>query len=250
MDEIRIQKFLSDQGICSRRAAEREISEGNVRVNGAPAEIGMKIRPDRDRVEYKGRHIVVKAGTHPVYVMLNKPTGYVTTMSDEKGRKTVAELVSDVGVRIYPVGRLDMDSEGLLLMTNDGELTNALTHPRHHIPKIYHVRVAEEVTRATLNQLSGEMVIDGHPILPVECSVVSRSETGTTVCMTLYEGRNRQIRKMCEQCNLTVKHLRRIAIGDLELDIAKGKWRYLNKYEVDYLKEMCRKNDQTKNRKS
>lgn len=246
MEEIRIQKFLSDQGICSRRAAEREITEGNVTVNGSPAEIGMKIRPDRDRVEFKGRHIVVKAGAHPVYVMLNKPTGYVTTLSDEKGRKTVAELVSDVGVRIYPVGRLDMDSEGLLLMTNDGELTHALTHPRHQIPKIYHVRVAEEVTRATLNQLSGEMTIDDYKIMPVECSIVSRSDTGTTIQMILYEGRNRQIRKMCEMCNLTVKHLRRIAIGDLELDIAKGKWRYLNKYEVDYLKEMVKKSDQNK----
>ncbi len=239
MEEIRLQKYLADQGICSRRAAEKEIEAGNVKVNGEIAGIGTKIRPDKDRVEYRGRHVTRKRDSHPVYVMLHKPAGYVTTLSDEKGRKTVAELVSDVKVRIYPVGRLDMDSEGLLLLTNDGALTNALTHPRHHIPKIYHVRVAEEVTRATLTKLSGEMIIDDYKIQPVECGVLSRSETGTTLVMTLYEGRNRQIRKMCEQCELTVKHLRRVAIGDLELDVAKGKWRYLNKYEVDYLKKFC-----------
>lgn len=239
---IRIQKFLSDQGVCSRRTAEREIELGNVRVNGEPAQIGMKIVPEKDRVEFRGKRIEVKRSTHKVYVMLNKPTGYVTTLSDEKGRKTVAELVEDVGTRLWPVGRLDMDSEGFIIMTNDGELTNLLTHPRHHVPKIYHVRLVEEVTKKELEALSSEMEIDGYKIEPVECALVSRDEKGSTVEMILYEGKNRQIRKMCELCGLTVKRLRRIAIGDIELDVGRGRWRYLNKDEVDKLKDACSQN--------
>lgn len=239
---IRIQKFLSDQGVCSRRTAEREIEFGNVRVNGEPAQIGMKIVPEKDKVEFHGKRIEVKRSTHKVYVMLNKPTGYVTTLSDEKGRKTVAELVEDVGTRLWPVGRLDMDSEGFIIMTNDGELTNLLTHPRHHVPKIYHVRLVEEVTKKELEALSSEMEIDGYKIEPVECALVSRDEKGSTVEMILYEGKNRQIRKMCELCGLTVKRLRRIAIGDIELDVGRGRWRYLNKDEVDKLKDACSQN--------
>lgn len=239
---IRIQKFLSDQGVCSRRTAEREIELGNVRVNGEPAQIGMKIVPEKDKVEFRGKRIELKRSAHKVYVMLNKPTGYVTTLSDEKGRKTVAELVEDVGTRLWPVGRLDMDSEGFIIMTNDGELTNLLTHPRHHVPKIYHVRLAEEVTKKELEALSSEMEIDGYKIEPVECALVSRDEKGSTVEMILYEGKNRQIRKMCELCGLTVKRLRRIAIGDIELDVGRGRWRYLNKDEVDKLKDACSQN--------
>lgn len=237
MEELRIQKYLADCGICSRRAAERAIEEGDVKINGINAEIGQKIRPDRDKVTYRGRPVVKKRNAHPCYVMLHKPAGYVTTMSDEKGRKTVAELITGVDQRVYPVGRLDMDSEGLLLFTSDGELANALTHPRHHIPKIYHVRVEGQVSRAQLTKLGEPMDIDGYKIRPVECAIVKQSEEATTIAMILYEGRNRQIRKMCEQVGLVVRRLRRIAIGDLELDIPRGKWRYLNKEEADYLKE-------------
>lgn len=237
MEELRIQKYLADCGICSRRAAERAIEQGEVLINGQTAEIGQKIRPDRDKVSYQGRPVVKKRNWHPCYVMLHKPAGYVTTMSDEKGRKTVAELIGGVEQRVYPVGRLDMDSEGLLLFTSDGELANALTHPRHHIPKIYHVRVGGAITREQLSKLQEPMEIDGYRIQPVECSLLKREEEGSTIAMVLYEGRNRQIRKMCEQVGLEVRRLRRIAIGDLELDIPRGKWRYLNKDEVDYLKE-------------
>ncbi|MBQ7354037.1 MAG: rRNA pseudouridine synthase [Clostridia bacterium] len=237
MEELRIQKYLADCGICSRRAAERAIEEGDVKINGIDAEIGQKIRPDRDKVTYRGRPVVKKRNAHPCYVMLHKPAGYVTTMSDEKGRKTVAELITGVDQRVYPVGRLDMDSEGLLLFTSDGELANALTHPRHHIPKIYHVRVEGQVSRAQLTKLGEPMDIDGYKIQPVECAIVKQSEEATTIAMILYEGRNRQIRKMCEQVGLVVRRLRRIAIGDLELDVPRGKWRYLNKEEADYLKE-------------
>ena len=238
-NDIKIQKYIAECGLMSRRAAEREIAAGLVKINGEVAEIGQRVRPTKDRVEYKGAVVAKKRGTHNTYLMLNKPTGYLTTMSDDKGRKTVADLVADVGVRVYPVGRLDMDSEGLLLFTDDGDLANALTHPRHHIAKYYDVTVEGAVNRPTLNKLSSEMEIDGYRILPVECHILKKSEEKTVIRMVLFEGRNRQIRKMCEQCELVVKKLRRVALGDLEVDIAKGKWRYLDKHEVDYLKEAC-----------
>ena len=235
MEKIRLQKFFTDNKIMSRRSAEKVIEAGNVKINGVIAKVGDKVDPENDIVEYNGKVIKYNSSAK-TYIMLNKPLGYVTTMSDEKGRETVLSLVSDIKERIYPVGRLDMDSEGLLLMTDDGELTNALTHPKHHIAKYYDVRVAGEVTRTTLAELSSEMVIDGYKILPVECAVVSKKEEYTVIRMVLFEGRNRQIRKMCEKCGLTVKKLRRIAIGDLELDVAKGRWRHLTLDEIDYLR--------------
>ena len=171
--------------------------------------------------------------------MLNKPRGYITTMSDERGRKNVSMLVSDLGVRVYPVGRLDMDSDGLLLLTNDGALANRLTHPKHEIPKIYHVSVKGFVTKEQLNGLSSEMVLDGYKIQPVEVTVLSPARTpeeSTLLEMRLYEGRNRQIRKMCEQQELRIRRLTRVAIGDLKLGrVQSGKWRRLTKKEINYL---------------
>ena len=237
MESVRIQKYLSDCGVLSRRAAEKAIENEEITVNGEIATIGQKIDPVKDKVQYKGRNIIKKRNTHFTYVMLHKPRGYVTTMSDEKGRQTVAELVKETGVRVYPVGRLDMQSEGLLLMTNDGELTNALTHPRHRIPKFYEVRIAGQVTPEDLAKLSSDLEIDGYRIQPVECTVVHEGKEGTTVGMVLYEGRNRQIRKMCELCGLKVQRLARVAIGELELDIKRGQWRYLTREEVKYLRE-------------
>lgn len=236
---MKLQKYMADCGLMSRRAAEREIELGAVTVNGEVATIGLLVTPNKDRVVYRGKPVVKKRGEHASYVMLYKPTGYVTTMSDDKGRKTVADLITDVEARLYPIGRLDMDSEGLLLFTNDGELANALTHPRHRIAKYYEVTVEGQVNRPTLIKLSGEMTIDGYTIQPVNCAVLKRYEDRTVLSMELFEGRNRQIRKMCEQCELTVRKLKRVAIGELELDVGKGKWRYLNKNEVDYLKEAC-----------
>ena len=240
MAEIRIQKFLSDAGVVSRRAAEREILRGGVRVNGLPAEIGQKIDPERDTVEYCGR--IVKADfKRYVYIMLNKPRGYVTTLSDERGRPTVAELCESIGERIYPVGRLDMDSDGLLLMTNDGELANKLTHPRHSIPKIYHVEVRGKIDSDTIKKLSGPMTIDGYKIRPVKVSIAEmkddpRHQT-TVLRMELYEGRNRQIRKMCEQVGVDLLRLTRIAIGSITLgNLKSGSFRYLTKTQVEYLK--------------
>lgn len=238
MEDIRLQKYISDCGIMSRRAAEREIEAGSITVNGEPAYIGQKIDPARDEVRYKNRVIKKARGSRYVYIMLNKPTGYVTTMSDDKGRKCVAELVADAGVRVYPVGRLDMDSEGLLLMTNDGELANTLTHPRHEIPKYYTVKLNCEITNEQLEKLRAPMTIDDYEIQPVRCEIMLRKNGYTQLAMELYEGRNRQIRKMCEQVGAEVLKLRRVAIGHLELEgLSIGKWRYLDHDEVEYLKD-------------
>lgn len=233
---------MADAGIMSRRAAEKEIAAGRVFVNGKPAMIGQKVDPETDEVRYDGR-IVGKGFKKFVYIMLNKPRGYVTTASDERGRKTVLDLVSDISERIYPVGRLDMDSDGLLLLTNDGDLTNKLTHPRHEIPKIYNVEVEGKVERDTIKKLSSPMKIDDYEIQPVETSILTmkndpRHET-TTLRMELYEGRNRQIRKMCEKCGLEVIKLTRVAIGDIKLgNLKPGDYRHLTKTQVEYLKNI------------
>lgn len=231
-DPIRLQKYFTDCGILSRRAAENEIVAGHVKINGVTAQLGDKIDPDCDRVEWNGKPIQPRAEQAAVYLMLNKPRGYVTTSKDEKDRKKVTDLVRDVKTRVYPVGRLDMDSEGLLLLTNDGEFTNRLTHPRHEIPKIYTVTVSPIPTKAQIFALSQPMEIDGYRLRPVEVQTISQSE----LKMFLYEGRNRQIRKMCAAVGLKVTKLRRIAIGALSLgDLPIGKWRHLTEEEVQYL---------------
>lgn len=238
MEKIRLQKYISDCGVMSRRAAEREIEAGHVTVNGDIAYIGQKVDPIKDKVCCQNRLIKKARSARPVYIMLNKPTGYVTTMSDDKGRKCVADLVSDVGVRVYPVGRLDRESEGLLLMTNDGEFANILTHPRHEIPKYYIVKLNCEITNEQLERLREPMTIEGYEIQPVRCEPMFRKNGYTQLMMELFEGRNRQIRRMCEQIGAEVLKLRRVAIGQLELEgLSVGKWRYLDRDEVEYLKD-------------
>ncbi len=237
MNSLKLQKYLSDCGIMSRRSAEEEIKKGLVRVNGQVASLGLRIIPNVDIVEYKGKRIHPSA-EKKLYVLLNKPRGYVTTLCDEKGRKTVSDLVKEVGRRIYPVGRLDMDSDGMLILTDDGELTNRLTHPKHQIPKIYHVTVKGKPTSAKLLRLGEKMIIDGYEIMPVKVVALSLGEEESVLEMTLYEGRNRQIRKMCEQTELKIVRLCRVAIGKIELgELECGKWRFLSKEEIDYLKE-------------
>lgn len=236
-NSIKVQKYFSDCGVMSRRAAEEAIKKGLVRVNGEVVSEGERIIPGVDLVEYNGVPVIPSADKK-TYVLLNKPRGFVTTLSDEKGRRTVAELVASVGTRIYPVGRLDMDSDGLLLFTDDGELTNKLTHPKHEIPKIYHVTVSGKVSREKIDALSSPMIIDGYKILPVKTRVIDEGVSSSTLEMTLYEGRNRQIRKMCQQQNLKITRLCRVAIGNIRLgSLALGKWRYLTPAEVAYLKE-------------
>ena len=237
METVKLQKYFSDCGIMSRRAAEDEIKKGKVTVNGEVADLGLRIDPDCDIVTYKGKR-VLPLDSEKTYILLNKPRGTVTTLSDEKGRPTVISLLSGLSTRVYPVGRLDFDSDGLLLLTNDGELTNRLTHPRHQIPKIYHVTVKGDVNAEQLSKLSSALVIDGYRILPVNTEIIKKAPSSTTLKMTLYEGRNRQIRKMCALCDLSVLSLTRVALGNITLgNLPVGKWRYLSEAEVSYLKQ-------------
>ena len=236
MEQIRLQKYFTDCGLLSRRAAEQEIRAGHVRVNGLVAEIGQKIDPATDTVEYKGR-TVRPASTQKHYILLHKPRGIVTTLSDEKGRTTVAELVKDLGVRLYPVGRLDMDSDGLILLTDDGALTERLTHPRHEIPKHYHVRIKGDVTAEQLAALGRPFLLDGYETRPVTVTPVSRTNHETVLKFTLFEGRNRQIRRMCEALELPILQLTRVAIGRIGIEgLAVGRYRSLTPDEINYLK--------------
>ncbi|MBR2474768.1 MAG: rRNA pseudouridine synthase [Clostridia bacterium] len=240
MIDVRIHKYIADCGIMSRRAAEEAVKRGEIKVNGEVAELGMKIDTESDVIEYKGK-TVKPLKRRNEYIILNKPVGYVTTLSDEKGRPCIKDLISDIDVRVYPVGRLDYDSEGLLLLTNDGELTARLTHPRHGIAKYYNVTVKGQVTMQQRKLLSSEMVIDGYKIMPVKNEIVSMREDKTVLGMELYEGRNRQIRKMCEKAGLEVTKLRRIAIGQIELgNLKPGCWKRLTGAQIEYLKTACK----------
>ena len=232
--KIRLQKMLADCGVASRRKAEELIQQGKVKVNGHVAQIGDKVNPKTDHVTVAGRRIV--ASRQYYYIMLHKPRGYVSTMSDEMGRKCVAELVKDIPARVYPVGRLDRDSEGLLLLTNDGTLVNALTHPRHEIEKHYEVRVRGRLDN--IPRLEEPMEIDGYAIRPARVVILEQDSESAKLRLTIHEGRNRQIRKMCEQCGLEVRRLKRVAVGELPLDPAlkAGAWRELTPEEVAYLR--------------
>lgn len=235
--EVRLQKYFTDCGVMSRRRAESEIEAGRVKVNGRVAVLGQKIDPERDTVTYNGKRIERERGAKSVYVMLNKPRGYVTTTSDEKGRRCVTSLTEDIGVRVYPVGRLDMDSDGLLLLTNDGELANFLTHPRHDMQKVYHVRVKGHFTPEEIEKLGEPIEIDGVKTKRVKISVRSVTEDATVLRMVLYEGKNRQIRRMCEDKGIEIIKLTRVAIGDIGLDgLTSGEWRHLSRSQVAYLK--------------
>ena len=235
MEKIRLQKFIADSGLMSRRAAEAEIERGNFSINGHVASIGMKIDPTSDVVAYKGKRIKYERKKY-TYIMLNKPRGYLSSTTDDRGRKCVTDLLDGVSARVYPVGRLDLISEGMLLLTDDGELKNRLTHPSHTIPKVYRVKVSGSVSEGQLDILGSALEIDGYKIKPVDVVVTGEDDSGTVLKFTLFEGRNRQIRKMCEAADLTVKRLSRVSIGNLKLDgLPVGKWRYLEQSEVDYL---------------
>ena len=235
MEKIRLQKYMADAGIMSRRAAEEEIKNGNVSINGHVAELGQKVDPRNDVISYRGKRIRYEKKEY-TYIMMNKPRGYLCSTTDDRGRKCVTDLLDGVDARVYPVGRLDLVSEGILLLTDDGELKNRLTHPKHTIGKVYRVKVAGKVSDEQMEILTSALVIDDYKIQPVAVTVSSEDESGTVLKMTLFEGRNRQIRKMCEAAGLTVKRLSRISIGNLKLDgLPVGKWRYLEQQEVDYL---------------
>lgn len=233
-DRIRLQKYLSMCAVASRRKAEELIAQGKVKVNGKVAQIGDKISPKHDTVTVSGRKIV--GSRKHYYIMLHKPRGYITTMDDEMGRKCVAELVRDVGARVYPVGRLDKDSEGLLLMTNDGEFANHMTHPSKHIPKTYRVTVRPDVTEDMLTAFATGMKIDGRITAPADAHIIEKQDNRVVMEIVLYEGRNRQIRKMCESLGLEVARLKRTSMGSLKLGmLPPGKWRELKEDEVHKL---------------
>lgn len=235
MEKIRLQKFIADAGITSRRKAEEEIEMGNVSVNGHVALLGMKIDPKADVVTVRGKRVFFEKRKF-TYIMLNKPRGYLSSTSDDRGRKCVTDLLDGVSARVYPVGRLDLISEGMILLTDDGTLKNRLTHPSHSVPKLYRVKVGGEVSDEQYGILTSPLEIDGYKIKPVEVKIGETDENGTVLKMTLFEGRNRQIRKMCEAAGLTVKRLSRVSIGNLKLDgLPVGKWRYLTDEEVNYL---------------
>lgn len=230
-NKVRLQKHLAECGVASRRKAEELIEMGKVKVNGHVATIGTKVDPKRDKITVRGKTVV--ANTTKMYIMLHKPRGFVTTASDEKGRKCVTDLVKDAPVRLFPVGRLDMNSEGLLLMTNDGEFANKLTHPSYHVNKTYRVTVKGEVQEEKLLELKEGIVLDGQKTLPCDCFVAERKADRTVLIFIIQEGRNRQIRRMCEAVNLEVLRLKRTEIAGVKLGmLPRGSWRPLNEREM------------------
>ncbi len=230
-EKIRLQKFMAESGIVSRRKSEELISAGKVKVNGVTARIGDKVDPKRDKVTVSGKR--VSASNKNVYIMLNKPRGFITTMSDEMDRKCVAELVKDVKTRIYPVGRLDRESEGLLIMTNDGEFANALSHPSTHVPKTYRVTIRPEITKEQAAKFRNGIEIDGKMTAPADLKIVEKQENRTVVEVTVYEGRNRQIRRMFDSLGIEVARLKRTKIGSVKLGMLKqGSYRNLTEREI------------------
>lgn len=230
----RLQKILSARGAASRRTAETWIQQGRVTVNGIPAQLGDTADPEQDEILLDGKPL--PQGQEPVYILLNKPRGYVTTLSDEQGRPNAAQLVADCGVRVYPVGRLDMDSEGLLLFTNDGAFANALMHPKHQVKKTYDVWVTGYVPGAEI-RLARPIELDGYTIRKPEVKLFKAEGNRARLRVTIHEGRNRQIRRMCQAAGMTVTRLRRIREGSLSLgDLAPGAWRYLTREEVARLR--------------
>ncbi len=227
----RLQKILSARGVASRRAAEEMIKAGRVTVNGTVAPLGASADPETDEILLDGKPL--PSGSDYVYILLHKPRGYVTTLSDEKGRKTAAQLVADCGTRVYPIGRLDMDSEGLLLFTNDGEFANSLMHPKHEVEKSYLTWVAD-FSEAALAVLKQPVTLDGYTIRAPKVRLIKPG----LLEITIHEGRNRQVRRMCDAAGMRVTRLKRVREGKLHLgDLPLGKWRYLTADEITELRK-------------
>ena len=224
------QKILSNYGVASRRKAEQMILDRRVRVNGNTASLGDAADDEEDVIEVDG--VRLKRQPARIVLMLNKPRGYVCTLSDEKGRKNVAELVSGCGARVYPVGRLDLNSEGLLLLTNDGELANRLTHPKKEVDKVYLVWLSQYIPGCEAS-IASPIEIDGRPTSPAKVEKLRQEGETALLRITIHEGRNRQIRRLCERANVTVTRLRRVAEGPLRLgDLKPGQWRVLTEEEI------------------
>lgn len=243
-NDIRLQKFMAEQGVASRRKCEELIKSGKVKVNGHIAEIGQKIDPRRDLVTVGNQKLTSVKKRKMVYIMLHKPRGYVTTVFDDRGRKTVMDLIPNIRERVYPVGRLDKDSEGLLILTNDGSFTNAMTHPSHSYSKVYRVTVRPAVSDEILYNLRNGIEIDGKKTAPAEVTVLTEEENRVVLEFILKEGRNREIRKMCESQGLEVARLKRTAIGSLKLGmLPQGKYRELSEQDIKKLLRSAGHND-------
>ena len=242
MEKIRIQKIMSDSGVCSRRKAEEYISEGRVKVNGRPCKLGDKAFAGKDIITLDGEKIYVAKKRQLYYIMLHKPRGYVTTMSDELDRKCVTELLTKVPERVYPIGRLDKNSEGLLLFTNDGNFANDIMHPSRHVAKTYRVTVRPDINDEQLIKLASGVEIDGKMTQEWSVVVLDKQPGRVVLQMTIHEGRNRQIRKMCEAVGLEVARLKRTAIGPIKLGMLKpGEYRELKPDELRALRNAITK---------
>ena len=236
---MRIQKYLSEQGIMSRRNAEDAVIRGKIMINGKKAAVGQKVVPEIDEIMVNGVIITQKTENKKIYIMMYKPAGVVTTMSDEQERLCVADILDkeEIKGRVYPVGRLDMYSEGLLILTNDGETANKLMHPKHEINKIYHIIIKGELSREIIKKLAEPIEIDGKETLPAKVEVIELKNGKTKLKIEISEGRNRQIRRLCENLDLIILKLKRVCVGKLNIGTLKpGQWKYLNHNEVEYLK--------------
>lgn len=241
MQKIRIQKIIADSGFCSRRRAEKMISQNRVKCNGHLVSLGYKASPT-DKISIDNKIINNIKDKQYKYIMLNKPRGYVSTMSDSHGRKCVAELVSNVKTRVYPIGRLDLASEGLLLFTNDGDLANKIMHPKGHISKTYRVTVRPDINDEQLTKLAEGVYIDGKKTMPAIVHIISKEPNRVVLSITITEGRNRQIRKMMEKIGLQVARLKRTNVGPIKLGMLKpGCWRELKPLELKALKNAVKK---------
>ncbi len=240
--EERIQKVLSQQGFCSRRAAEEMIKKGRVKLNGHPVGLGDKMDPAKDVISVDGERVFLERKVEKLYYMLNKPRGYVTTLEDRHAKKTISELFEKIKTRMYPVGRLDKDSEGLILMTNDGEFANMIAHPSRGVSKSYRVSVRPTATEEQLSTLASGVELDDGITAPASVRVTGEEPGRTVFEITLREGRNREVRRMCEAVGLEVTRLKRTSIGPLRLgQLASGEYRELTKQEVIALRGACKK---------
>lgn len=233
MEKIRIQKVIADSGLCSRRKAEELVSKGHVKVNGHPAQIGQQLDPRVDIITIDGERVIVEKKKEYAYMIMNKPRGYLTSMTDDRGRRCVTELLPQSDKRIFPIGRLDLNSEGLLLFTDDGRFANEMMHPSHQVSKTYRVTVRPDITDEQAAKLSEGVYIDGRKTAPAEIRVLTKEKNRVVMEIVIREGRNRQVRKMCEAVNLDVARLKRTAIGPIRLGMLKpGTVRELTKEEL------------------
>jgi len=234
----RLQKYLARAGVASRRQAEELIRQGEILVNGRVADLGCKIDPTQDVVIWRGKRVVPRQ--EKIYLMVNKPKGVVTTVKDPQGRTTILDILPDLPVRVFPVGRLDMDTEGLLLLTNDGDFAYALTHPRFGVVKTYHALVQGHPTGQQLAQMAKGLMLDDGPTAPAQVALLRKDKLGTWLAVSIHEGRKRQVKRMCAAIGHPVLSLRRVAFGGIEIgDLPVGQWRHLTQAEVQELRRQA-----------